>query len=621
MSDYGFRKIGAASIPVAVGNPAENAKRALEAIEKARVAGAQVLVLPELCLSGATCGDLFRQSILLNACEAALLWLLEKTAGSSMLIALGLPVRAHERLFNCAAVLQSGKILGLVPKHALSGGEARWFAAYQDERGSISLLRQQVPFGRMLFSCAQAIFGVAFGDEVLRNAEVILRLSAEPAEMGGHAERRDMLALLSRHAGYAYANAGPGESTTDAVFSGACMIAENGHVLAESQRFAQDGTAVYACMDIELLRAERRDDLAVQPDGLPVIPCESLPVLDEAKMNRKFAATPFVPENPSQLAEQCREVLDILAAGLIKRMKHTGMRKMILGVSGGLDSTLALLAALKACKILALDERRILGVTMPGFGTSFHTRQTVDDLVKALGFTLREIDIRPACELHMRDIGHDPQVLDATFENIQARKRTQILMDLANKENALLIGTGDLSELALGWCTYNGDHMSMYGVNAGVPKTLIAHLIDSVMAESDERARAALRRVLDTPVSPELLPTDESGRIAQKTEDQIGSYDVHDFYLYHFCRFGFAPAKLHFMAMRAFKDVYTSARLKEWLVLFLRRFFAQQFKRSCLPDGPRVGSVSLSPRGGWRMPSDAAANVWIAMAEDIRIEN
>ena len=621
MSDYGYRNIGAASIPVAVGNPAENAKQALAAVERARVAGVQALVLPALCLSGATCGDLFRQSPLLNACEAALLWLLEKTAGSSMLIALGLPVRGRGLLFNCAAVLQSGKLLGLVPKRALSNEETRWFAAYRGEPERITFLRQETSFGNALFSCAEAIFGIAFDDEISLDAEIVLQLGAEPALAGWHAKRRDKLALRSVCAGVACANAGPGESTTDAVFSGACMIAENGKLLAEGPLFEQEGAAAYACIDIELLRAERLGRLDAQENGLPPIPCESLPALDEAKINREFSPRPFIPESPDRLAERCREVLEIQAAGLIKRMRHTGMRKLILGISGGLDSTLALLVALRACKGLGLDARRVLGVTIPGFGTSFYTRQTVDDLVKALGFTLREIDIRPACELHMRDIGHDPAVQDVVYENVQARERTQLLMDLANQEGALLLGTGDLSELALGWCTYNGDHMSMYGVNAGTPKTLVRYIVAHEMAESGGEVKAALRRVLETPVSPELLPADEGGRIAQKTEDQIGSYEVHDFYLYHFCRFGFPPAKLHFMAVRAFRGVHSPARLKEWLVLFLRRFFAQQFKRSCLPDGPRVGSVSLSPRDGWRMPSDAAANVWIAMAEDVRVES
>ena len=636
MSDYGYRKIGAASIPVAVGNPAENARHALAAIERARAKGAQALVLPELCLSGGTCGDLFRQSALLNACEAALLWLLEKNRDSAMLVVVSLPVRALGRLYNCAAVMQSGNLLGLVPKEYFSGEEARWFAAYQGEQAIITIFGREAPFGRALFQSGEVSFAIEIGSDLfgpsppsiqmaLRGAEIILNPCAIAEQAGGHAYRRDFIVQQSArlHAGYVLANAGPGESTTDAVHSGACVIAENGHALAVGPRFAQEGAAIYACVDVELLRAERRFDPAwnsLQPEKMPVITCDPLPKLNEAKIDRVFAPRPFVPENPALRHERCQEVLDIQMAGLIKRMRHTGMKGMILGVSGGLDSTLALLVALRACKSLGLDAKRVLGVTLPGYGTSFHTRQTVDELVRALGFTLREIDIRPACGLHMRDIGHDPQIHDATYENIQARERTQILMDLANKENALLLGTGTLSELALGWCTYNGDHMSMYNPNSGVPKTLVKHLIAFVAREEHgDSARMALRRVLNTPISPELLPADESGQISQKTEEQIGSYDVHDFYLYHFFRFGFAPAKLYFMAARAFHGEYAPAQLKDWLVLFLRRFFAHQFKRSCLPDGPRVGSVSLSPRGNWRMPSDAAANLWNAMAEDIKL--
>ena len=635
MSDYGYRKVGAASIPVTVGNPAENAKQVLAAMQKAQVVGAQAFVLPELCLSGYTCGDLFRQSALLDACEAALLWLLEQTEDYAAVAAVGLPVRVRGKLYNCAAVMQSGRLLGFVPKQRLSGEESRWFAAYQGEWETVTLFGREAAFGRALFQSKDKLtIGIEVGSDcdvpvppaaelALQGAEIILNLAAFGEGAGGQAYRRTMLAQQSARllCGYVMACAGAGESTTDLTFSGACMIAEQGQILAESPRFVQEGASVYASVDAELLRARRRGDAAwsAEDSSLPVTACGALPPLDEAKINRRFDAKPFVPEDPALRYERCREVLEMQTAGLIKRMKHTGTNRLIIGISGGLDSALALLVALRACKALALDARYVLGVTMPGFGTSFYTRQTVDDLAESLGFTLREIDIRPACELHMKDIGHDPQVHDATYENIQARERTQILMDLANKEGALLLGTGDLSELALGWCTYNGDHMSMYGLNGGVPKTLIPHLIAHAMEmeECGEQAKTALRRVLNTPISPELLPTDDSGQITQKTENLIGSYDVQDFYLYHFFRHGFAPAKLHFMAARAFKGEHTPAQLKEWLVLFLRRFFAQQFKRSCLPDAPAVGSVSLSPRGGLRMPSDASAQLWIAMAEQI----
>jgi NAD+ synthase (glutamine-hydrolysing) len=357
------------------------------------------------------------------------------------------------------------------------------------------------------------------------------------------------------------------------------------------------------------------------PDAAPLQKIEALPFppLSEKQISRKYARLPFVPGSLLLRGERCREVLEIQSAALVKRLRHTRQRQVLLGLSGGLDSTLALLVALRAAKQLAWRNEQILGITMPGFGTSAHTRESVEQLAHAFGITLWEIDIRPACELHMQDIGHDPNEHDAVYENIQARERTQILMDLANQEDALLLGTGDLSELALGWCTYNADHMSMYGVNCGVPKTLVRHLVEYVLDDSDDFTAAALRRVLDTPVSPELLPLDASGEITQKTEAVLGNYEVHDFFLYHFFRFGFTPEKLFFLARRAFAGIYSPQELKDWLCIFLRRFFSQQFKRSCLPDGPKVGSVSLSPRGDWRMPSDASAELWLRQAEGLAV--
>jgi NAD+ synthase (glutamine-hydrolysing) len=394
-------------------------------------------------------------------------------------------------------------------------------------------------------------------------------------------------------------------------------------MLAENRRFEQEGAMVCACFDLELLAAERRfgsfGDCA-EADPAPAlrrVRAEPVTPPGEALLTRKYDKKPFVPGSLLLRGERCREILDIQTAALVKRLRHTGQSRVILGLSGGLDSTLALLVALRAAQCMRWNAEQVLGITMPGFGTSARTRENVEQLAGCFGVTLWEIDIRPACELHMQDIGHDPNEHDATYENVQARERTQILMDLANQENALLLGTGDLSELALGWCTYNADHMSMYNLNGGVPKTLVRHLVEYVMDDSEPATAKALRRVLETPVSPELLPPGKDGEITQKTESVLGCYEVHDFYLYYFFRFGFGPEKLFFLACRAFAGEYEPAQLKDWLLVFLRRFFAQQFKRSCLPDGPKVGSVSLSPRGDWRMPSDACAALWTERAEQL----
>jgi len=630
MPDYGFVKAAALSPKVTVANPADNAKQALAAIRLAVQAGAQIAALPELCLSGATCGGLFMQTALLDACEAALLWLAEKTKSSAALIAVGLPVRALGRLYNCAAVLQSGRVLGLVPKQYPESGGQRRFAPYAGEQCSVTLFGQEIPFGRRLFRCGACTVGVELGGDLwapappstgmaLRGANVILHLSARRETVGVNDYRRALIAQQSGRlrCGYVSAGAGSGESSTDAVFAGACLIAENGAVLTESRRFEREGAGVYACLDMELLQAERRGGSFGGTGGdLPCEPCAALPPLREEHISRKYAPQPFVPGNPLPRGERCREILDMQTAALARRLEHTGQKSVILGLSGGLDSTLALLAAVRTADALGWSREAVLCITMPGFGTSAYTRRTVDELAGALSVTLWEIGIRPACELHMQDIGHDPGARDVTYENLQARERTQILMDLANQENALLLGTGTLSELALGWCTYGGDHMSMYAVNAGVPKTLVRHLVEYALDMGD-RAMPAIRRVLETPVSPELLPPGPDGAIAQRTEEVLGSYDVFDFYLYYFYRFGFAPAKLLFLAKRAFSEAYPPAQLKAWLIVFLKRFFSQQFKRSCLPDGPAVGSVSLSPREGWAMPSDASARLWVAMAEDL----
>jgi len=584
-------KTAALSPRISLANPAENAKQALKAIHNAVDAGAQAIVLPELYLSGCTCGDLYSQGLLLNACADALFWLAEQTKQLKSLIAIGLPIEIDGCLFNCAAVLQTGEILGLAAKRKLSRerGESRWFTAYSGEE----LTWRGIPVGQSLYSEV----GIEIGECLSLQAKLILHLSAECELVGRHEKRRISIMRKSHElrCGYACAGAGAGESSTDLVFSGACIIAANGNILAESERFSLHGSA--ACADVEL--------------HLPS-PAQ-LPALNE----KQITSTPFVPSEPQRRKERFDEILNIQAAGLAQRLLYTGMRKIILGLSGGGDSTLALLVAIKTVDLLNAPRANILCVTMPGFGTTKYTRETAGALAQAFDVTLREIDIRPACEQHMRDINHDSDIHDITYENIQARQRTQILMNLANKEAALLLGTGCLSELALGWCTYNADHMSMYNLNGGLPKTLVKHLIAHVAHACPDEAAIALRRVTSTPISPELLPPDAQGNISQKTEDTLGPYEVHDFYLYYFYRKCFLPEQLHRMAVQAFSGAYSPAQLKQWLIVFLRRFFSQQFKRSCLPDGPRIGSVSLSPRGGWHMPSDASADLWLKRAENL----
>jgi len=608
MPDYNYLKVAALSPRVTVADPAECARACLEAIEAALQAGVQAIALPELGLCGCTCGDLYTQTALLEACEASLRWLAERTRHSAALIAVGLPAQIDGRLYNCAAVLQGGGILGLVSKGKLSPEERRWFA-----HGT----------GGQVFQCGDCAIGVCL-DNDMPGGEIVLRLAAEPEEAGLHERRRSLLAAQSARPprGIAYAGAGAGESTTDLVFSGPCLVAENGEILTENRRYEPEGGAVYACLDLDLLRGERRnmylDDAAPSP-----VPCAPLPPLREEHVTRKYGPSPFVPLSPQLRAERCREILTMQSVALAKRLEHTGLKQVILGLSGGLDSTLALLAAARTADLLQWPRENILCISMPGYGTSEFTRETTDLLAAAFGATLWEIDIRPACDLHMQDIGHDPEVHDVTYENLQARERTQVLMDLANQESALLLGTGNLSELALGWCTYNADHMSMYNPNAGVPKTLARAIVRFAMEENPPEIASSLGRVLETPVSPELLPADATspagdvGQIAQRTEEIIGSYNVHDFYLHYFYRYGLRPEKLFFMAKRAFAGQYTTEQLKAWLITFLRRFFSQQFKRSCLPDGPRVVGVSLSPRGGWCMPSDASAQLWLDEAEGL----
>lgn len=632
----GFIKVAAVSPRVSVGGVQENTKHALEEIQTAKREHTQILVFPELYLSGYTCGDLFLQKTLLQACERALEQICQATKDSDLVVCIGLPVRVQARLYNCAAVVQNGAILAVIPKTYLPNYgeyyEKRWFASGEEALTDVvTLAGQHVPFGQNLIALSDAvILGVEICEDLwvpappstfsaLAGANVLVNLSASNESVTKNEYRRDLIRMQSAKtfSAYVYASAGVGESTTDLVYSGACTITENGTVLAEGERFAFSGSHVTACVDIDRLLSERlrdgsfQDNAQTSPD-YPILK-SSVPLapLPAEAVTREFEAYPFVPSNENEKHARCREILSIQSHGLAKRLSHTGLQKTVIGISGGLDSTLALLVTVRAMQILKLPPENILAVTMPGFGTTDRTYQNAVALVHACKATLLEIPIRDAALQHMHDIGHDAQVHDVTYENTQARERTQILMDLANKNGAILVGTGDLSELALGWCTYNADHMSMYNVNGGVPKTLVRHLVENEASVLPEATAKILYDVLATPVSPELLPPDESGRICQKTEETLGPYAVHDFYLYHFLRFGTPPEKLLFLAKRAFDGQYSEEDLKRWLRLFLQRFFSNQFKRSCLPDGPKVGSVSLSPRGDWRMPSDANVAEWL----------
>ena len=650
---YGFFKVSVASPRVMPADPATNAGYILEAMEKAHREGARLLVLPELCITGYTCGDLFHQHTLLEAAEEGVRSILAQTAGSPLVTILGAPVPVGNRLFNSAVVMQGGKILGIVPKQYLPNYkefyEERWFASGMGTEGMrVSYAGSEVPFGRdLLFRSEEDqrfIFGVEIcedlwsvhppSSELAREGALILcNLSASNEVIGKNLYRRDLVKMQSARcvAAYLYAGSGVLESTTDLVFGGSTFIAENGVILAEGRRFSRQLELVTVEVDLDRLLAERRMltpfmDREKSSSGfpyrivsIPAMPPDRSPSLHERKFFRRIDPYPFVPGNPAERDERCEEIFAIQTAGLAKRMEHTRSETAVVGISGGLDSTLALLVTARTFDLVRIPRKQILAVTMPGFGTTDATYQNALQLMHSLGVSLREIDIKAACLKHFEDIGHDPSIHDTTYENVQARERTQILMDLANKHRGLVVGTGDLSELALGWCTYNGDHMSMYAVNSGVPKTLVRYLVQWIADHvSEGSTREVLHRILATPITPELLPPDPHGRIQQKTEDIIGPYELHDFFLYHFLRYGAPPDKILFLAGIAFADRYDEGTLRKWLEVFLKRFFAQQYKRSCVPDGPKVGSINLSPRGDWRMPSDASPAAWLEQLRNPR---
>ena len=663
--NYGYVKVASAIPSVRVGDVAYNVEQIENLVIQAEGKGVEVIVFPELSLTGYTCQDLFRQQLLLDRVEQGVMRLMDFTRKLDIIAIVGAPVPVGNLLLNCAVVIQKGHVLGMVPKFYLPNYsefyEKRWFASAQDLRdmelryaGNVVNMTADI----QLFRTADGVlFGIEICEDVwapappsnklaLAGADIVFNLSASDELIGKHDYLKSLLSQQSARTmtGYVYSSCGFGESTQDVVYGGNAMIYENGKLLAEAARFSLEPQIMMTQIDVEKLRSERRGNstyvnaqrnvkfsLLDKQFGIRIIDAFSKEMEREFKLERTVSPHPFIPAM-EDMEVSCEEIFNIQVMGLVKRLVHTHAETAVIGISGGLDSTLALLVCVKAFDKLKRSRKGIVGVTMPGFGTTGRTYNNAMELMRSLGITVKEVSIVDAVTQHFEDINHDISVHDVTYENSQARERTQVLMDMANKLNGMVVGTGDLSELALGWATYNGDHMSMYGVNASVPKTLIRYLVNYVaQREVDDRSAQTLQDIIDTPISPELIPADEKGNIQQKTEDLVGPYELHDFFLYYFLRFGFSPKKIFMLAKNAFienkskrvklgpndPETYDEETIKKWLRVFVRRFFSQQFKRSCLPDGPKVGSVSLSPRGDWRMPSDAMAAMWMQDAENM----
>ncbi len=640
--NYGFVKVATAVPHVKVADCKFNADQLGCTIAIAEGKGVQIIAFPELSITGYTCGDLFGQQLLLEEAERALIQILCNTRQMEIIAIVGMPVTVGGTVINAAVAIQKGKVLGVVPKTYLPNYkefyEQRWFtSALQLRETQVRLCGQNIPMSaNLLFETPDTTFGIEICEDLwstlppsstlaLQGAEILFNLSADNEGIGKNAYLQSLISQQSARclAGYVFSSCGFGESSTDVVFAGNGYIYENGRQLAASKRFSLEEQLIISEIDVECLRAERRVNttFAATKANLPVAEavrvCTELVGPRDLKLTRTFEKHPFVPQGQA-LNERCEETFAIQVAGLAQRITHTGVRNVVVGISGGLDSTLALLVCIRTFDKLGLSRKGILGITMPGFGTTDRTYNNALTLMQKLGISIREISIREACIQHFKDIDHDITKHDVTYENSQARERTQILMDVANQTGGLVIGTGDLSELALGWATYNGDHMSMYGVNASIPKTLVKYLVQWVAENDlDEISRATLLDIVDTPISPELIPAAENGEIKQITEDLVGPYELHDFFLYYFLRFGFRPSKIFFLASTTFNGVYDDETILKWLSTFFRRFFNQQFKRSCMPDGPKVGSVSLSPRGDWRMPSDASSASWLREIEGL----
>ena len=648
MENLGYIRVAAAKPAVKVGDVEFNVNRICDMVKQADQKNVSLLVFPELSVTGYTCADLFFQSNLLEKSIEGLKTLADFSNDVRTTFIVGIPIARRNAIYNCAAIISEGKVWGVVPKKYLPNYnefyERRWFAEGVKSDDVIAPFNYEIPFStHLLFNR----YGITFGVEICEDlwvpvppsskmsksgAEIIFNLSATDELAGKHSYLVDLIEQQSARCrcAYVYASAGSGESSTDLAFAGNCIIAENGVLLCCSERFSLSPQMEIADVDVELLRNDRKhhNTFRTEPDNMiePIIIIKSKEGDDQTQKTaiinnleyRYVNPTPFVEKNENLLRQRCDEISSIQAWGLAQRLKAIKCDKAVIGISGGLDSTLALLVTVKAFDLLSLDRKGIIGITMPGFGTTERTHGNAWNLMEELGVTPMEISINKAVEIHFSDIGQNPDKHDATYENSQARERTQILMDMANKTGGIVIGTGDLSELALGWCTYNGDQMSMYGVNASIPKTLVRDLVKGYMiSEKNEKVKETLQDIIDTPISPELLPAAADGSIAQKTEDFVGPYELHDFFLHLMLRHSFSPTKIFTLACKAFEGAYDRETIKKWLITFYRRFFSQQFKRSCMPDGVKVGSVCLSPRGDWRMPSDASSALWISEAENL----
>ena len=641
MHDFGFLRIAAAIPSVNVADCSYNIKSIINQIDQACQHNAEVVLFPELSVTGYSCADLFAQSVLLDSAVAGLEAIRQHSAGlGDVLIVVGAPLKNGDKLFNTAVAICQGCYVGVVPKTFLPNYnefyECRWFASASEcNAGSITIAdTTDIPFGTdIIINKGSARIAIELCEDLwtpippssynaVAGANVILNLSASDEVIGKHAYLFDLIKQQSAklRCAYVYSSAGFGESSTDVVYAGNGIICENGRCLAKTARFVTNPQLAIADIDVERLTTERqkantfRSETPI-PDSMTVDVPSVIRHFSDAPLRNDIYPTPFIPESDKILNARCEEIINIQAMGLMRRLSFTHTKHLVVGISGGLDSTLAILVAVEAFDRLGLDRKGIVAITMPGFGTTDRTYTNAIKLMQSLRITIREISIAKSVTQHFEDIGHDISVHDTTYENSQARERTQILMDVSNQEGGLVIGTGDLSELALGWCTYNGDHMSMYAVNASIPKTLIACLVKFVAGTMDADTSATLHDVVDTPISPELVPADEDGNIQQKTEDLVGPYELHDFFLYYFMRHGFRAMKMFLLAQKAFEGQYDDDVIKHWLKTFFRRFFSQQFKRSCLPDGPKVGSISLSPRGDWRMPSDASSELWLRECE------
>lgn len=636
LKKYGFVRVGAVVPEIKVADTEFNSNEIIKQIEIAQNNKIQILCFPELSITGYSCGDLFHQDVLLENSIKALENIIEATSKLNIIIVIGMPIRIENQLFNTAVVIQNGDILGVVPKSYIPNYEEfyedRWFTSGKDfVQRNIKLLGKEVPFGTDLLFKDKENNEICFAIEIcedlwvvnppssnyaLNGANIIFNLSASNSVLGKSDYRKDLVKMQSAKTitGYIYVSAGVNESTTDMLFSGQAMVYENGTLLKENREFNFESNMIFIEIDTKRLMNDRQKNISYMhsKDENKTYRNIEINISDDIEtLSREYSKTPFVPTDDKKKIKVCNEILNIQSYALAKRIKSIPTKKIIVGISGGLDSCLAFLVAIKAYEILDLDRKDIIAITMPGFGTTDKTLQNAKRLIEEYETTFREIDIKKACEVHFEDINQNKETFDITYENAQARERTQILMDIANKEGGIVLGTGDLSELALGWCTYNGDHMSMYGVNCGIPKTLVKYLIKYIAdVESNESIKNILYSILETPISPELLPSNNS-EILQLTEKEVGPYLLNDFFLYHFFRYGATPEKILFVAREIFKDEYSEEEIKEKLKQFVKRFFTQQFKRNCVPDGPKVGTVSLSPRGDLRMPSDASYNLWL----------